>query len=96
MDFYVFLANASGLPWSGGWGAGQMVKNLPTMQETKVRSLGQEDPLGKGMATHSNMLAWRIQWTEEPSGSSGHNPQGHKELDMTERLSSAQQMLHLQ
>ena len=41
-----------------------MVKNLPVMQETQVQSLGQEDPLEKGMATHSNTLAWRIPWTE--------------------------------
>ena len=44
----------------------QMVKNLPTMQETWAWSLGQEDPLEKGMATHSSILAWRIPWTEEP------------------------------
>ena len=44
----------------------QMVKNLPEMQETWVRSLGWEDPPEKGMATHSNILAWRIPWTEEP------------------------------
>ena len=44
----------------------QTVKNLPAMQETWVRSLGQEDPLEKGMATHCNILAWRISWTEEP------------------------------
>ena len=44
----------------------QMVKNLPAMQEAKVRSLGQEDPLEKGMATHSSILACRIPWTEEP------------------------------
>ena len=44
----------------------QMVKNLPEMQETWVQSLGGEDPLEKGMATHSNILAWRIPWTEEP------------------------------
>ena len=43
-----------------------MVKNLPAMQETHVPSLGQEDPLEKEMATHSNILAWRIPWTEEP------------------------------
>ena len=43
-----------------------MVKNLPTVQETQVRSLGWEDPLEKGMATHSSMLAWRIPRTEEP------------------------------
>ena len=46
----------------------KMVKNLPAMQETRVRSLGQEDPLWKEMATHSNMLTWRIPWTEEPGG----------------------------
>ena len=46
----------------------QLVKKLPAMQETWVRSLGQEDPLEKGMATHSSILAWRIPWTEEPGG----------------------------
>ena len=45
-----------------------MVKNLPAMLETWVRSLGWEDPLKKGMATHSSILAWRIPWTEEPCG----------------------------
>ena len=44
----------------------QMVKNLPAVQETWARSLGLEDPLEKGMATHSSILAWRIPWTEEP------------------------------
>ena len=44
----------------------QMVKNLPAMQETQVRSLGQENPLEKGMATHSSILAWRIPKTEDP------------------------------
>ena len=44
-----------------------MVKNLPVMQETGVPSLGQEDPLEKGMAAHSSILAWRIPWTEQPS-----------------------------
>ena len=43
-----------------------MVKNLPTMHETWVRCLGQEDPQEKGMATHSSVLAWRISWTVEP------------------------------
>ena len=46
----------------------QMIKNLPAMQETQVRSLGLEDPLEKGMAVHSSILAWRIPWTEEPGG----------------------------
>ena len=46
----------------------QMVKNLPAMQKTLVQSLGQEDPLEKGIATHSSILAWRIPWTEHPDG----------------------------
>ena len=46
----------------------QIVKNLPAMQETQVQSLGQEDPLEKGTATHSSVLALRIPWTEEPVG----------------------------
>ena len=46
----------------------QMVKNLPAVQESQVRSLGQEDPLEKGMATHSSIFAWRIPCTEEPGG----------------------------
>ena len=54
-----------------GFPSGSVVKNLPAMQEpqeTQVQSLGQEDPLEKGMATHSSILAWRILWTEEPGG----------------------------
>ena len=46
----------------------QMVKNLPAVQGTWVQSLGQEDPLEKGMATHSSILSWRIPWTEVPGG----------------------------
>ena len=46
----------------------QLVKNLPAMQETWVRFLSQEDPLGKEMATHSSILAWKIPWTEEHGG----------------------------
>ena len=46
----------------------QTVKNLPAMQETQVQSLGQEDPLEKGMATHCSILAWRMPWTEDPGG----------------------------
>ena len=46
----------------------QMVKNLPAVQETQVQSLGQEDPLEKGMTAHSSILAWSIPWTEEPDG----------------------------
>ena len=46
----------------------QTVKRLPAMQKTRVQFLGQEDPLEKEMATHSNSLAWKIPWTEEPGG----------------------------
>ena len=49
-------------------GKAQMVNNLPAMQETRVQSLGQEDPLEEKMATHSSILAWRIPRTEEPGG----------------------------
>ena len=56
-----------------------MVKNLPAMQETWVRSLGWEDPLEEGMATHLSTFAWRIPWTEEPGGlqSIGSHKVGH-------------------
>ena len=46
----------------------QTVKNLPSMWETQVRSLGQENPMEKGMASYSSIPAWRIPWTEEPGG----------------------------
>ena len=46
----------------------QTVKNLSSIQETQVQSLGEEDPLEKGMATHPSSLAWEIPWTEEPGG----------------------------
>ena len=46
----------------------QSVKNLPAVQETQIQSLGWEDPLKKEMATQSNILAWKISWTEEPGG----------------------------
>ena len=51
-----------------GFPSGSAVKNLPAMQEMLVQSLGQEGPLEEGTATHSSILAWRIPWTEEPSG----------------------------
>ena len=51
-----------------GFAGGSAVKNPPAMQETLVRSLGQEDPLEEGMATHCRILAWRIPWAEEPGG----------------------------
>ena len=62
----------------------QMVKNLPAMRETWVWSLGWEDALEKGAATHSNILAWRIPWIE---GQVDYSPLGPKESDTTERLS---------
>ena len=57
----------------------QTVKNLPAMQETKVRSLDWEGPMEKGIATHSSILGWRIPWTEEPGGlkSMGSQRVGH-------------------
>ena len=57
----------------------QIVKNLPAMQETRVQSLGWEDLLEKGMATHSSILAWKSPWTEEPAGlqSMGSQRAGH-------------------
>jgi len=61
----------------------QRLKHLPAMWETWVRSLGQEDPLEKEMATHSSILAWRIPWTEELGGLQS---MGRKESDTTERL----------
>ena len=62
----------------------QVVKNLPSMQETQVPTLGQEDPLEKGMATHSSILARRIPGTEEPGGLQFMGLQ--KESDMSEQL----------
>ena len=53
-----------------------MIKNLPAIQETQVRSLGWEDSLEKGMATHSSISAWRIPWTEEPGGLQSKGSQG--------------------
>ena len=60
-----------------------MVKNLPAMRESHVGPLGQEDPLEKGMATHSSIFAWRIPWTEEPGGLQS---MGSQELDTAEGL----------
>ena len=60
------------------------VKNLHAVQESRVRSLGWEDPLEKGMTTHSSILAWKISWTEEPGGAC--SPWGRKESGTTGRL----------
>ena len=70
----------------------QMLKRLPGMQETWVRSLGQEDPLEKEMATHSSTLVWRIPWREILVG---YSPWGRKESDTTERLQSLMAYLFL-
>ena len=66
------------LAWASS--VAQMVKNLPAAQGTQVRSLGQEDPLEKGRATHSSILAWRIPWKWSLMSFS---PWGHKQSDMT-------------
>ena len=62
-----------------GFPGGASGKEPAYQCRTRVQSLGQEDPLGEGMATQSNILSWRIPWTEEPG-----RPWGHKESDMTE------------
>ena len=68
----------------------QKVKNLPAMQETQVQSLGQADPLEKGMATHSSIFAWRIPSTERPGGlqSMGSQRVGHDYSDSTRTCKS--------
>ena len=75
--------NWSGSVWVSASLVAQMVKHLPAMQKTQVRSLGREDPLEKGMATHSSTLAWKIPWMEKPGR---YSPWDLKESDMTERL----------
>ena len=72
-----------------GFPGGSAVKSLPAMQkaqEAQVPSLGREDPLEKGMASHSSILAWRLPWTEGPAG---YYPWGLKESDTTERLNNS-------
>ena len=69
------------IPGQGTWASlvAQTIKRLPAMRETRVRFLGQEDPLEKEMAIHSSTLAWKIPWTEEPGGlqSMGTQRVGH-------------------
>ena len=69
-----------------GWPVDQTVKNLPAIQETKVQSLGKEDPLEKRMKTHSSIFAWRIPWTEGPGAWPATVHGVAKESDMTEQL----------
>ena len=64
-----------GFVFPGGFPPSLAVKNPPVMQETLVWSLGWEDPLEEGMATHSSILAWRISWTEEPGSLQSTGPQ---------------------
>ena len=82
IQFNLTLINAT----YGAFLVTQMVKTPPAMQETGVLSLGLEDPLEEGTATHSSILAWRIPWTESLVG---YSPQSRKELDMTEQQSTA-------
>ena len=74
----IYPGEGIGYPLQYSWTSlvAQLVKNLPTMQETLVRSLGWEDPLEKGTATHSSILAWKIQGL--------YSPWGHKQSDTTE------------
>ena len=83
MSYYSLLNDAGSLCYNptlvnGIFPGGPVVKNLPAMQEPQemwVRSLGWEVPLEEGMATHSNILAWRIPWTEKPAGLQSMRPQ---------------------
>ena len=59
-EFHIYICGASLVT--------KLIKNLPAMQNTQVQSLGQENPLEKGVATHSSIIAWRIPWIEEPGG----------------------------
>ena len=72
LSIYLSISKLNGystsIAISMGFLVDQMVKNFSGMQETWVQSLGQEDPMENGMATHSSTLAWRVPWTEEPGG----------------------------
>ena len=87
------LAALTQAPARWGGEAGKKAK-VPAMQDSRVRSLGQEDPPGEGMATHSSILTWRIPWTEEPGGIQSMGSQSQTRLsDYTHtRLRSALQM----
>ena len=63
-----FAGEWMGYPYSCASFVAQLIKNLPAMWDTSVQSLGGEEPLEKGMATHSSILAWKIPWIEEPGG----------------------------
>ena len=80
----MFYANIWKTNWTWASLVVQMVKNLSVMWKIQVQSLGRDDPMENGMATHSSILAWRIPWTEEPGRL--YSPWGCKESDMTEKL----------
>ena len=81
LNLIVLRVNYISIKLKKGFLGDSAVKNLLSMPETAVWSLGQEDPLEKEMATYSSILAWKIPWTEESGGL--HNRWGHKESDMT-------------
>ena len=83
---YIWIVSPQGIP------SGSVVNSLPAMQETWVQTLGWEDPLEEGMATHSSTLAWIILWTEELAS---YSPQGFTESDMTEATKQQQEQYHL-
>ena len=68
----------------------QMVKNLPSMQETWVHSLGWEDPLGKGMTTHSSILAWTLPWIEKPAELQFMELQSQTAIQNTAQITTSQ------
>ena len=73
---------------------GSVIKSYLPVQEAQIRSLGQEDPLEKGVAAHSGILVWEIPWTEEPGRL--HSPWGRKESDLTLETKQQQLLLHRQ
>ena len=86
---YIYIYCYMGFP--GDW----VVRNLPAMQETWVQSLGQEDPLEKGMKTHSSILAWRIPCTEEPDGLQSMGPQRvRRDLDTEQQQHTVYIYIH--
>ena len=68
MDRFISIFISLSISISGASLIAQSVKNLPAVQETRVKFLGQENPLEKEMVSHSSVLAWRIPWTEQPGG----------------------------
>ena len=83
------VGEGTGYPLQYSWTflVAELVNNLPAMQETWIQSLGLENPMEKGKATHSSILAWRIPWTEEPGrlqSTGSMHPWGHKESGTTE------------